>query len=131
MSLKHGESYVIDVSSLDLNCAWWSITVYGRDLFLVPNAAGLYSVNSFQLQHARTEAEAAAATAAGGKNTREVAALPMRIICSPTKPDALRGGDGEVFWLPMPQAECSSDCESDSKSCQSPPRFVLRGEKRA
>jgi hypothetical protein len=52
VTLQPGESYVIDVSTLDLNCAWWSITVYGGDLFLVPNEVGVYSVNSFQLQEA-------------------------------------------------------------------------------
>ena len=126
LPLQHGESYVIDVCpSLDLRCAWWSLTVYGSDLFLVPNDAGIYSVNSFQLQKAAAALQAQTPAPAPARKESEQPTLPqLRIVCSPTRPEALLESEGEVFWLPMPQPLLES--QSDQHH---PPRFVLRGKK--
>lgn len=107
--LRHGESYVITLPPyLDLRCAWWSLTVYDSDLFLVPNEAGIYSVNSFQLK---------AAAAVARETQRDQQAL--RIVCSPVRPEVL--AEDEVAWLPMPPQPVGGHDHHH------PPRFVLRG----
>ena len=112
ISLRNGESYNIDVSELNLCCSWWSITVYGSDLYLVPNEAGIYSVNSFQIQEAMSDHQQRSSMEGSRK---------VRIVCSPNKPEQLE--EEELFWLPMPKAD------SEGKDHQGCPRFVLRGIK--
>jgi hypothetical protein len=149
--LQYGGSYVIEVPALDLDCAWysialcicfsdfmvcyyvrWSITLYGSDLYLIPNNEEVYSVNSFQLQalssceeettnEARTQKKTGLLVEKDGNNIAAGSSMPLRIICSPIRPP-LKRDDGEVFWLPMPAED-----ENDIKSSGATPRFVLRG----
>ncbi len=44
--LHSDASYLVTAPTTNLNCDWWSITVYGQDKFLVPNEFDIYSVNS-------------------------------------------------------------------------------------
>lgn len=47
--IHYDQSYCIDIPTLSLKCAWWSITLYGHDLYLLPNEQHIYSINSYQL----------------------------------------------------------------------------------
>lgn len=68
----------------------WSISVYGSDLFLVPNDAGVYSVNSFQLREAfeklkNTKTTASSLTTDDGVLVQHDTPV-LKIICSESNP---------------------------------------------
>ena len=96
--LEFGRSYLIKVPKLDLRCQWWSITLYGADLFLIPNDQGIYSVNSYQLENTRR--------VSGNKGK------DMKILCGPKPPSEDPTSEQYAdFWIPLPE---NSTGKSDS-----------------
>jgi hypothetical protein len=155
--LRYDGCYAIDVPSLslDLSCEWWSLTLYGHDLFLLPTQQHLYSTNSYQLQHIHSALLASLPSPAA-----PAPALPpitYRILSSAEDPKIpplpallesfgkyLRSPDYDpartvclpVAWIPLvppegyqpqPQAQPrAQEAKQDSKLEDVSPRFILR-----
>jgi hypothetical protein len=108
--LKYGHSYVITINSLDLHCEWWSLTLYGDDLFLIPNEKKSYSINSIQLNKLHNT----------GKDKIE-------ILVGPTPPST--NPSDETYGMPYIPLPTKYQYENMSAAVASKhaPRFVLRG----
>lgn len=139
-ALAHGETYCIEIPMqtdsvstaiakaekhcvmtpsplLNDICQWWSITVYGDDLFLIPNAANSYSVNSIQLGNSIS-----CTCSTDGY---------ARILCGPYPPSHYLGKQdiygnmlpitSEMLWIPLPLTDVNSTKQKPR------PRLILRG----
>jgi hypothetical protein len=117
--LRYGGAYLIECPSLDLGSLWWSITLYGDDLFLIENDENVYSVNSFQLRPYAADIESNGL---------------IKVLCSPTRPDDAAIKKYRIrYWIPLPQRHVSggSDVgklsENKLKDSSKAPRLILRG----
>jgi uncharacterized membrane protein len=119
--LRYGGAYLIQSPSLSLGSLWWSITLYGDDLFLIENAENIYSVNSFQLRPYADD------IASNGF---------IRVLCSPVRPDDATLEKHRIrYWIPLPERSSSSIYAVDksplnkSKDSSKAPRLILRGDR--
>ena len=146
--ISHGEIYCIEIPSkikkkgnrpegssavlvplLNDLCQWWSITVYGDDLFLMPNEANSFSVNSIQMQMQLGNSN---------NDTTPNNDECVRILCSPNPPShycekqlqvrddnekilRILSISSDMLWIPLPM----SDIHSSKKNPK--PRLILRG----
>lgn len=117
--LQYGGAYLIRCPSLDLDSLWWSITLYGDDLFLIENPDNIYSVNSFQLR------PFAADVAAHGS---------VNVLCSRDRPSKDLIEKHRIrYWIPLPHRPTSTGGNPEMSSKKSvrdssvAPRLILRG----
>lgn len=96
-------AYVIEADAVDFDCAWWSITVYGHDKFLVPNENNLFSVNSKDpnLYWKKKSGGEGGVVAGGGVRPGTPPRPRLQIYCSASKPDP-RSAHAALPWLPLP-----------------------------
>jgi hypothetical protein len=155
--LQYGGCYAIDVPSLSLSCEWWSLTLYGHDLYLLPLPTQLhrYSINSYELCHIHAAVSAAAALCCAPE---AMPPIVYRILCSAEDPQLpplstllenlqsyLRSSQSEysdlkalylpIAWIPLvppqgyqpPPPSQQQRQQQQSKLEDTSPRFILRG----
>jgi hypothetical protein len=150
--LRYDGCYAIDVpsSSLSLSCDWWSITLYGHDLYLLPSPLHRYSINTHQLLNLHCSLITALQSARPTNPPR----ITYRILCCSEDPKipplsdiitslvAQLDSASEVLYVPVEwiQLVPPEKGEQNYRNTDKPltesqledlsPRFILRGPSR-
>jgi uncharacterized membrane protein len=150
--LRYDGCYAIDVPSLSLCCDWWSITLYGQDLYLLPSPQHRYSVNSHQLLSIHRSLTSALQTARPARplptaityrilSCSEDPQIPALSVLVQSLIEQLDSCDHQtvlhvpVEWIQLVAPEAggsNSDSSSETSLSESQledrsPRFILRG----
>jgi len=83
--LRDDAAYEV-VFSQPLSCSWWSVTLYRRDLFLVPNRHGAYSVNSVGVRWSSESDTTSCRVLLSGSPPGETAGDRLNWICTGDSP---------------------------------------------